>query len=71
MFCYLKLVFDKCLVARNGTANVFLAMVSLAGRRFRTGNGEQDKKDFAVFVEGIARQYPDAEDITFLVLISE
>ena len=51
---------------RNGTANVFLAVEPLAGRRFGQVMESKTKNDFAVFVEEIARQYPEAEDITLV-----
>ena len=51
---------------REGTANVFLAVEPLAGRRFGRVMESKTRNDFAVFVEEVARQYPDAERITLV-----
>ena len=51
---------------RNGTANVFLAVEPLAGKRFGCIMESKTRNDFAVFVADVARQYPEADDITLI-----
>ncbi len=48
---------------RNGTCVAMLAYQPLAGRRFTSIRQQKTKKDYALFMEELARAYPEAEKI--------
>jgi len=52
---------------RCGVCNVFLAVEPLAGKRAVQVTRRKTKSDWALFVEGIARLYPEAEKITLVM----
>jgi hypothetical protein len=52
---------------RNGVCNIFMSNEPLAGKRFVKVTERKQKKDWALFVEGIANQYPEAEKITLVM----
>jgi len=52
---------------RCGVANVFLAVEPLAGTRMVEITERRTKKDWALFMEELARRYPDAEKITLVM----
>ena len=53
--------------ARCGVCNVFMACEPLGGRRLAKVTGRKTKKDWAVFLEDIAREYEQAEKITLVM----
>ena len=52
---------------RNGVCNIFISNEPLAGKRFVKITERKQKKDWALFVEEIAGQYPHAEKITLVM----
>ena len=52
---------------RNGVCNIFMSNEPLAGKRFVKVTERKQKKDWALFVEEIAGQYPQAEKITLIM----
>ncbi|MGH8162162.1 MAG: IS630 family transposase [Gammaproteobacteria bacterium] len=52
---------------RCGVANVFMATEPLAGKRITKVTAHKGKRDWAHFVNDIARHYPDAEKITLVM----
>ncbi len=52
---------------RCGTCNVFMATEPLAGRRLTKVTERRTKIDWALFLDDIARQYPDATRITLVM----
>ena len=53
--------------ARCGVCNVFMACEPLGGRRFAKVTERKTKKDWAVFLEDIARKYEGADRITLVM----
>jgi len=53
--------------ARCGVCNVFMACEPLGGRRLAKVTERKTKKDWAVFLEDIAREYEEAEKITLVM----
>ena len=53
--------------ARCGMCNVFMACEPLAGKRLAKVTERKTKKDWAVFLEDIAREYEEAERITLVM----
>lgn len=53
--------------ARCGVCNVFMACEPLAGKRLTKVSERKTKKDWAVFLEDIAREYEEAEKITLVM----
>lgn len=53
--------------ARCGVCNVFMACEPLAGKRLTKVTERKTKKDWAVFLEDIARAYEEAEKITLVM----
>jgi len=53
--------------ARCGVCNVFMACEPLGGKRFAKVTERKTKKDWAVFLEDIAREYEEAEKITLVM----
>ena len=53
--------------ARCGVCNVFMACEPLGGKRFAKVTERKTKKDWAVFIEDIARGYERAEKITLVM----
>lgn len=53
--------------ARCGVCNVFMACEPLAGKRLTKVTERKTKKDWAVFLEGIACAYEEAEKITLVM----
>ena len=52
---------------RNGVCNIFMSNEPLAGKRYVKITERKTKQDWAVFLEDIALQYPDAEKITLVM----
>lgn len=52
---------------RCGTCNVFLASEPLAGKRMVKITEHRTKQDWALFLQDIAEQYPEAEKITVIM----
>jgi hypothetical protein len=52
---------------RCGVANVFLAVEPLAGKRLVEITERRAKRDWARFLEDLARRYPEAEKITLVM----
>lgn len=52
---------------RLGVCNVFMACEPLAGRRMTKVTERKTKVDWAIFIDDIARQYPEAERITLVM----
>ena len=52
---------------RCGVCNVFMACEPLGGKRFAKVTERKTKKDWAVFLEDIARKYEEAEKITLVM----
>ncbi len=52
---------------RLGVCNVFMACEPLAGRRMTEVTERKTKVDWAIFIDDIARQYPEAERITLVM----
>ena len=52
---------------RNGVCNIFMSNEPLAGKRYVKITERKTKQDWAVFLEDIAVQYPDAEKITLVM----
>jgi len=52
---------------RNGVCNIFMSNEPLAGKRFVKITERKTKQDWAIFLEEIANQYPDAEKITLVM----
>ena len=52
---------------RNGVCNIFMSNEPLAGKRFVKVTQRKTKQDWAVFVEEISNQYPEAEKITLVM----
>ena len=53
--------------ARCGVCNVFMACEPLGGKRLTKVTERKTKKDWAVFLEDIAREYEEAEKITLVM----
>ena len=53
---------DRC-----GVCNVFMASEPLAGRHLTKVTERRTKLDWAVFLQDIAANYPDAERITLVM----
>ena len=53
--------------ARCGVCNVFMACEPLGGKRFAKVTERKTKKDWAVFLDDIAREYEEAEKITLVM----
>ncbi len=57
-----------CEYIRNGVVNIFLANEPLTGKRFVEITEFKTKKDWAIFVKGIAdKKYPGAKKITLVM----
>jgi len=52
---------------RNGVCNIFMSNEPLAGKRFVKVTQRKTKQDWAVFMEEISNQYPEAEKITLVM----
>jgi hypothetical protein len=52
---------------RKGVCNIFMSNEPLAGKRLVKVTERKQKQDWALFVEQIAKQYPDAEKITLVM----
>jgi transposase len=52
---------------RNGVCNIFMSNEPLAGKRYVKITERKTKQDWAIFLEEIAAQYPDAEKITLVM----
>jgi hypothetical protein len=52
---------------RNGVYNIFMCNEPLAGKRLVKVTERKQKQDWALFVEEIAHQYPQAEKITLVM----
>ena len=53
--------------ARCGVCNVFMACEPLGSKRFAKVTERKTKKDWAVFLDDIAREYEEAEKITLVM----
>ena len=52
---------------RNGVCNIFMSNEPLSGKRFVKVTGKKQKRDWATFLEEIAKQYVHAEKITLVM----
>ncbi len=52
---------------RHGVCNIFMSNEPLAGKRFVKVTERKTKQDWAIFLEEIARLYPEAEKITLVM----
>jgi hypothetical protein len=52
---------------RNGVVNIFMANEPLKGKRFVEVTEFKTKKDWALFIKGIADEYPKAKRITLVM----
>jgi hypothetical protein len=52
---------------RNGVCNIFMSNEPLAGKRYVKVTERKTQKDWAIFLEEISGQYPDAEKITLVM----
>ena len=52
---------------RNGVCNVFMSNEPLAGKRYVKVTKQKTKQDWALFLEEIANEYPDAKKITLVM----
>ena len=52
---------------RNGVCNVFMCVEPLAGKRLVKITERKQKQDWALFLKGIAGQYPEAVKITVIM----
>jgi len=53
--------------ARNGVCNIFMANEPLKGKRFVKITERKTKKDWAVFIQEISKEYSTAEKITLVM----
>ena len=56
-----------CDYIRHGMVNIFMAVEPLRGKRYVEGHETKTKKDWALFVEQIAAQYPKATKIRLVL----
>ena len=52
---------------RNGVCNIFMSNEPLAGKRLVKVTERKTKQDWALFLEEISNEYPDAEKITLVM----
>lgn len=52
---------------RNGVCNIFIACEPLSGKRYTAVTEKKTKRDWALFLECLSHQYPQAQKITLVM----